>query len=277
MKRKNSFYVIACKKSQKFLEFVHRVVKNLIPFRFGQFPKTLFKYTTLETLKKGLEMPSVYFSAATDFNDPFELKYKLDSNYTKDDWIAYFNKREPQREGCEALAEWYMNNPQKAHEFVSGSIEEQIKDTGILCLTTHNDNLLMWAHYADSHRGVCIEYVTMNHIMASGILKKVKYSNQYIRFNYIKEPDRLKKCIFHKSCQWSYENEYRIVRQGSVKEPIGIPPKAIKGIYFGCNCSDNKINEIREIINKKGWTHIQLKKAEIDDSAFKLNFREISF
>lgn len=28
----------------------------------------------------------------------------------------------------------------------------------ILCLATEYDNLLMWSHYADCHRGLCIEY-----------------------------------------------------------------------------------------------------------------------
>ncbi|MCU8137862.1 DUF2971 domain-containing protein, partial [Vibrio vulnificus] len=28
----------------------------------------------------------------------------------------------------------------------------------ILCLATEHNNLLMWSHYADSHKGICIEY-----------------------------------------------------------------------------------------------------------------------
>ena len=32
----------------------------------------------------------------------------------------------------------------------------------ILCLATEHDNLLMWSHYADSHKGICIEYTPFN-------------------------------------------------------------------------------------------------------------------
>ncbi|MEI0566419.1 tetratricopeptide repeat protein [Brachyspira pulli] len=36
---------------------------------------------------------------------------------------------------------------------------ERIK---VACLTTHNDNTLMWSHYADKHQGICIEYDISN-------------------------------------------------------------------------------------------------------------------
>jgi len=32
----------------------------------------------------------------------------------------------------------------------------------ILCLAAEHDNLLMWSHYADSHKGICIEYTPFN-------------------------------------------------------------------------------------------------------------------
>ncbi len=34
-----------------------------------------------------------------------------------------------------------------------------INDTiGILCFTEKNDNLLMWSHYANSHKGFVLEF-----------------------------------------------------------------------------------------------------------------------
>jgi len=34
---------------------------------------------------------------------------------------------------------------------------------GVLSLATHWDNALMWSHYADEHRGICIEFNTRDH------------------------------------------------------------------------------------------------------------------
>lgn len=241
----------------------------------GQIPRILFKYTTIETLKKGLDIPSIYFSPSADFNDPFELKYKLDNNYTENDWYSFLRSQGLSSYKSAEKAKLIMGNPQKAYKTISDAIEEQMKNTGILCLTPHNDNILMWAHYANSHKGACIEYDLMADTAAFCFPKKVEYSDDYIKFNYLKEQERVTECIFHKSKAWSYEDEYRIVRPDHAGRIISINPQAIRSICFGCKCDDIEINEIREYINKKGWTHIQLKKAEIDDTAFKLHFQNI--
>ena len=34
----------------------------------------------------------------------------------------------------------------------------QLSGAKFLCLSSQNDNLLMWSHYSDSHRGFCVEF-----------------------------------------------------------------------------------------------------------------------
>lgn len=199
----------------------------------------------------------------------------MDSNYTKEDWIAYYQRLGTTYEKAKIIADVIMSDPQKACKTVSDAIEKQMNNTGILCLTPHNDNLLMWAHYADSHKGVCIEYDLQTDINAFCFPKKVEYSDDYMRFNYVKNHEHVTDCIFHKSSAWSYEDEYRIVRLGQVREAVEINSLAIKSICFGCKCPLPDINEIKTIIKEKGWTHIQLKQACVDDSAFKLHFQDI--
>ena len=40
------------------------------------------------------------------------------------------------------------------------ALSEQARsgDFRIFCLTPQNESLLMWAHYADSHRGICLQF-----------------------------------------------------------------------------------------------------------------------
>lgn len=36
------------------------------------------------------------------------------------------------------------------------------KEIGVYCLTTVPDSILMWSHYANNHKGVCLEYCGLN-------------------------------------------------------------------------------------------------------------------
>lgn len=52
----------------------------------------------------------------------------------------------------------------------------------IYCLSKLNDNLIMWAHYADSHKGFCIEFTDytdgeLNELKSNGIFPNVENSN----------------------------------------------------------------------------------------------------
>ena len=42
--------------------------------------------------------------------------------------------------------------------FYEESFEETKQVTGISCLSESDSSLLMWAHYANNHKGMCVEY-----------------------------------------------------------------------------------------------------------------------
>ena len=56
---------------------------------------------------------------------------------------------------------WYAR-PSTLNDPFDGGLSQSLMggtdQWGILSLSALNDNVIMWSHYADSHRGVCIEY-----------------------------------------------------------------------------------------------------------------------
>lgn len=50
---------------------------------------------------------------------------------------------------------------------------------GVLCLSERSDDLLLWSHYADGHRGVCIEFDVGAHADVFPCLHRVKYERTY--------------------------------------------------------------------------------------------------
>lgn len=120
------------------------------------------------------------------------------------------------------------------------------KNNGVCSFSQVHDNLLMWAHYAKSHYGLCYEFDKYE--MVTSIKKELDIlKDPYFysgNVNYCDElPSVFSKSleelsardfIFNKSNDWSYEKEYRIVvSNGNRKVPFSI--ESLKGVYIGAS------------------------------------------
>ena len=117
------------------------------------------------------------------------------------------------------------------------------------CFSTKNDSVLMWAHYADSQKGICIAY-DFNQWGKEALQRKllfpVAYSNVPVDVSDLvdNQKDKIAEypvdeavlcAAINKSDVWKYENEWRmiIVLDGKTQRiPLNIlvNPTAI---YFG--------------------------------------------
>jgi len=84
---------------------------------------------------------------------------------------------------------------------------------GLLCFTTGWRDSLMWSHYGDRHRGICLGFD-----VDDNILKVVNYSPERITFacrdraDDPAPPERVKELLLTtKFARWRYENERRVV------------------------------------------------------------------
>lgn len=123
--------------------------------------------------------------------------------------------------------------------------------------------VLMWSHYADSHKGFCIRYVFPED-MFQGYEKDVKYLRFIHPVSYDFRPITLetvpgmKEGLFTKSREWSYENEMRFVNldfsdgEKSRKEYPTLSCKgAMREIYLGVRCSASDHRAVEKAIADK--------------------------
>lgn len=127
------------------------------------------------------------------------------------------------------------------------TIEEEISSTfkrGVLCLSKKFNSPLMWSHYANNHRGLCVEYDMKD--VDEGHAKKIIYGgSRSLKVSLIdtwltngQMPQEIENvCLLTKSGEWSYENEWRIFGRIGV---AGVEP-TIKSIIFGMHCKDTTI------------------------------------
>jgi Protein of unknown function (DUF2971) len=135
---------------------------------------------------------------------------------------------------------------QNARPQIQALIENQI---GVVSFAGCQDDLLMWAHYADSHRGVVIEF-DANKLVGQilwrsadffGEANRVQYSELWPTINFYTETSwqQVNKLLLTKSIHWKYEQEWRIVVKDRRLSPkLQFAPEFMTAIYLGCRISD---------------------------------------
>lgn len=144
----------------------------------------------------------------------------------------------------------------------------------IACFCESVQSITMWSHYADYHKGFALEY-EMRPTLTKGIKEGVglypviyddiRYdASQYMAWAFLKmfgisapNPDVLShtKCALHKSRQWEYENEWRLVdystRNYLVENITSINYKPT-AIYYGVHISSENKERLHKIAKAKG-------------------------
>lgn len=135
-------------------------------------------------------------------------------------------------------------------------------------------NELMWAHYADSHKGICIKYKFPSDVTTTGsennnyvsYFKDVEYISdlkKYSKQNTINTKD----AFFAKGKSWKYENELRLLYYNPTNHDahISLPiSNCIEAVYFGVKCSDKDKQTIKSIL--KGRKCVSYKSQLIDST-----------
>lgn len=122
------------------------------------------------------------------------------------------------------------------------------------------ENQLMWSHYADSHKGICIRYKFDEEITMED--EKEKIFSIWYNVDYKTEikPDdpksfELRFLLATKEKCWEYENEVRLVHFDPAcpdkYKPLSIKGSKIEAIFFGYRCTDEDKQTIRKIFHGK--------------------------
>lgn len=177
-------------------------------------------------------------------------------------------------------------NAQKLLDNVNQQVFSKIKEIFFIgCLCTDYKNKLMWSHYADSHKGFCIEYdYSLMDIDAHTILPlPVIYSEERpliswkAAINNTLENNedavvQFTKCLLTKDSIWSYENEWRVLINTNDAPDLSMP--RISCVYLGASISDENRNAILKIAKEKNYA---VKQMVVDRGAYALHAENVEF
>lgn len=157
----------------------------------------------------------------------------------------------------------------------------------IVSLSTDHKNRLMWSHYADNHRGFCIEYdfgadvlkddgTIVLPVTYSSIRPKIPYETMLFsekqtsrNVNSQNIDERFFFSMLTKDEIWSYEKEWRILIPAK-EEAMNIPAPPVSCIYLGAYCSEENEEKIKALV--QDW-NIPIKKMVVDRGDYSLHIK----
>lgn len=234
-------------------------------------PDFFYKYTQVENLLKSLENKTLWFSSPKQFNDPFDCNINL-INFTpsEKDIVKLINDKVA---GNRALRRKEIKknkqNPYRIKNQMAEQFQETFHNSGVCCFSEIEDDILMWAHYAENHKGVCLKFNSSISDIAT-MTAKVQYKPNFEKEMFFSgDPYCIYHLVFTKSESWNYEKEIRafiMMYNGKVAFDI----KCLTEIIFGCKIEEENKKQIKRIVTELGYTHIIFKQATHTNSSFKL-------
>ncbi len=142
------------------------------------------------------------------------------------------------------------------------------------CLCEQRDSILMWSHYADSHKGFLLEYNAQQLLIESAInkalllpvdYKQLRYNATELVLSNVLNTLGLKlsgwnelqvlEVMLRKSIEWGYEKEWRVIRFPKNESGIGLVADTFvfkpSAIYYGSKISTEDRAKLHAIAESK--------------------------
>jgi hypothetical protein len=240
----------------------------------------------IDVLENGL----IRFTQASALNDPFEstpclADLKKDLRGRSQAIVDRYRSRGMEAVEAALLGELTIRDRLRQFE------KDNTNNYAVLSLSEVWNNLLMWSHYCDSHRGFVIgldsnhSFFQTRQFKRFSVLTRVKYSqDRPVVPGLEQEWAALAEIIFFtKSRDWAYEKELRMIANPEVadlvKEHLGesiylyrFPPESIKQVVIGCRAVPDLIVDLTRIIAEQ-YERVELFTATRSDSKFDLEIQ----
>lgn len=184
---------------------------------------------------------------------------KVDFNDAVDPLFAIFSQLH-KRKGSKEERTWYRMLAEAVGYFRIACFCNRFDKKG----KDSTENLLMWAHYANSHKGICVKYrLPRERQFIDGsnrqlcVLKPLIYMDKKTKVDDI----TLEDAFFLKSTQWAYEDEYRLLyfSEKTSQDYHPLQGIEIEGVFLGAKIRPSDRSFILKELKGSGIPIYQMK------------------
>lgn len=214
---------------------------------------------------KNLEDQIIYLSRVTDFNDPFDTNMSLPD----EEIFSIISQELPiPNEPNDEIMKLIHSYKEKHWAELEAKLTSD-KAYYVSCFSSEPDNILMWSHYADKHKGFCIEYnlrkstdyaflVSLLPVIYSSHRPTIPRGLVTTLFDVSKREESTEALIcaaLTKSKAWEYEKEWRFTYYDSTNRFSNrkFPIDCISKVILGCKTAPQYKDEIKGICKSKGF------------------------
>ena len=150
----------------------------------------------------------------------------------------------------------------------SAEISSHLQHGQVFCLTEDINNVVMWSHYAEDHKGVGFKFRVLDELdHPFRVARKVNYSRHYVNMGSAQEIadhlfevrtiDMVALCwelVHLKHADWAYEREWRCYWPLLDRDaPAGFTDyvqdaSLFEAVYLGCCMSDGDAQDLVELV-----------------------------
>lgn len=236
----------------------------------------LYKYRSLagdktsEFVRRIVVEHELHFPRPHDFNDPFDCFPVARTSATRSE-IEKHMKRIWMDRSDGTTRQQRRHSFSKAKPKISSItnlhaqfLDHIVSSVGVLSLSEKWDHVLMWSHYADSHRGICLRFrvdPTQPFFMRAF---DVKYQAERPILDVIRDnpEQQVSKALLTKADYWSYEEEWRIIEHEKGPGQYRYPPTLLDGIVLGAKISSEDKAKVL------GWVEQSASPIEVTQARF---------
>ena len=228
---------------QYWIYIVSENLEEAMLLKTLNFPKSFFKYRNLsERTIDNLKENYIWLADISSLNDPFECSIQFDNDkclreyyssepfrnrfrvltgkeLTKKEIKSLVESKNPYEEyislyksrniALEMSAEQQIQKIQRRWTEI---VDEATRNLRICSFSTKKDSLLLWSHYSEDHKGICIEYDFEDNDLIRAFIQPVLYSNEVNKIGLLEEYSIMRMICSSliKFSDWEYEHEWRL-------------------------------------------------------------------
>lgn len=238
----------------------------------------------------------IFFASPKSFNDPFDLpkevRYDKLTKWEKMQKLKRHRRQEDPTLGPKEVnsraRRVYKKRMWVRPEIVRLSREQDAESVGVFSATARKDSILMWSHYADSHRGFCVGFdrerlqkhldmlTTEDQVDAPVfVIHPVTYAKVYPSPD-PREADKLeqaKQIYSTKAEDWSYEREIRLMVLERTDFGLRLPDEVYSELIFGLRMCPEEKKKIAAHV-RQHLPHVKIWQAAEKRREFTLEFKK---
>jgi hypothetical protein len=220
-------------------------MNNYVVFKFRSINKNLIK-----SLVNG----EVFFARPSCLNDPFDCQ------------VDVLRSLENAITMCHPEVRVNLVKLRQMRGFLE-KVQSDLHDIGVCAFSLELNNPLMWSHYANGHRGLCLTYSFPDSYFYENVdrilgIAQVEYGVSPLTDWFIgSAPDLcsfqdfgitlVQKLLTVKAISWKYEQEVRILRRTSGVEHLD--HKFLRQVCFGLETSESDVALVRRIVEQEQY------------------------